>query len=333
MSEHVFVEFPGRAPRWRTWLGHAAGIFLGVVLLFAAWAKVVDPQAYVEQIRREGLDFLLPAWLAAGLGLAVEAALGFALVLCLRRLLVLVPAVLLVAFFLYLTSRNYLAFLNGRLDPSSSCGCFGNLIVRSPSQAFWSDLALLIPPAILMWVGIPPPPLNRLRPRLEIIVGGTLLVLVLAWKSPDLYFLDDLATRLHPGVALDELCVGEGESRACFSELIPEAAEGKHVVILADLHDPAFKGSLDVLDKIIIARKGGPEVWAVTAASPEDIQAFKWQYGGSFEIRSGPAPLLRQLYRALPRSFTVQDGVVTHTYHGMPPSEVLTTPADDDSGG
>ena len=34
---------------------------LGAVLLFAVWAKALDPAAFAEQIRIEGLDVLLSA--------------------------------------------------------------------------------------------------------------------------------------------------------------------------------------------------------------------------------------------------------------------------------
>jgi hypothetical protein len=52
------------------------GGFLGAVLLLAAYAKLLDPNTFVELVRAEGLDFLLPARLVAVFALAVEVGLG-----------------------------------------------------------------------------------------------------------------------------------------------------------------------------------------------------------------------------------------------------------------
>src|SRR6185295_10036150 len=87
------------------WLGTLGGVFLGCVLLFAVWAKALDPAAFAEQIHSLGLDFALPAQAVALIALALEAGLGLALLLGLRRSWVLVPAALLVAFFLSLARR------------------------------------------------------------------------------------------------------------------------------------------------------------------------------------------------------------------------------------
>jgi hypothetical protein len=82
---------------WTWWLGSAGGVFLGAVLLVATWAKAIHPLAFAEQIRIEGLDFLLPAMAVVYLALVLEGAIGMALITNLRRLWVLVPAALLIA--------------------------------------------------------------------------------------------------------------------------------------------------------------------------------------------------------------------------------------------
>ena len=50
-----------RSPRpilW--WVGTFGGAFLGCVLLFAVWAKAIDPASFAEQIHTQKLDFLAP---------------------------------------------------------------------------------------------------------------------------------------------------------------------------------------------------------------------------------------------------------------------------------
>ncbi len=136
-------------PAWRGTVSRLGAAFLGAILVVATVGKVGDPVLFVEQIRKEGLDFLLPAHVVALVALAVEMGLGIALLLGIRQRLVWGASALLVAFFLFLTGRNYYLVLIGERDPNYDCGCFGVFLQRSATEAFWQDLALLIPPLLL----------------------------------------------------------------------------------------------------------------------------------------------------------------------------------------
>ncbi len=173
---------------WRTWAARASGWLLGGVLLLAAVAKVYEPGAFVGQIRLEGLDFLLPAVLVALLALALETGLGLALLLGVHHRLVLASAALLSLFFLGLTGRNYWLVSQGLRDPDESCGCFGSLIERTPAEAFWQDLLLLVPPLrVLLWLRWGKRlPLGRWR--IGIAAAAALLVMVGTALSPALHF-------------------------------------------------------------------------------------------------------------------------------------------------
>lgn len=309
----------------RRTLGTVGGVFLGVVLLVAAWSKLLDPLAFAEQIRTEGLDFLLPAFAVALIALALEVGLGLALVLGIRRLWVMVPTTALVAFFLFLTGRTYWLASQGLLEETNSCGCFGNLVQRTPAEAFWQDLALLVPALILAWIGRRSggrtfPPL-----RTALVGAATVAALLFAWKAPELP-LDDLATRLHPGVEVSELCTGSEETRTCFDLIIPELADGRHLVVLAELEDEEARqeigGEVPRLNDYALGG-AGPRLWMAAEVTPEMLNRLFWQWGPSFEIRQAPASLLRPLYRSLPRSFLVEDGTVVETYPGLPPLEEL----------
>jgi uncharacterized membrane protein YphA (DoxX/SURF4 family) len=296
------------------WLGTAAGVFLGAVLLVAVWAKALDPASFAEQIRVEGLDVLLSAQAVALIALVLEAGLGLALVLGIRRLWVLVPAAVLVAFFTFLTGRAWWMSAHG-LREAESCGCFGNLVQRTPAQAFWQDLLLLVPPLLLSFVG-------RERssgfPRLRtaLVAAATIAVAVFAWKAPELP-LDNLATRLSPGVEVEEICAGATDDAVCLDTVAPELKQGKHLVVMADLEDPALAEAVAGLNKI---KDEGGDVWMLSASPSEQHQAFFWRFGPKFQVVETPEPLLRPLYRRLPRSFRVEDGRVTETFAGLPPA-------------
>ncbi|HEX6901194.1 MAG TPA: MauE/DoxX family redox-associated membrane protein [Thermoanaerobaculia bacterium] len=313
-------------PVW-WWIGTFGGAFLGVVLLVAVWAKMLDPMAFEDQIRLEGLDFLFSAQTVALIALALETGLGLALLLGVRRKWVLIPAVLLVAFFLFLTGRAWYMTANGLRDPAESCGCFGNLVQRTPAEAFWQDLLLLVPALGLAFVGRDRR--TRLFPpvRTAVAVLGAAAVAAFAWKSPELP-LDDLATRLRPGGQVASFCAGGGDApEVCLDSIVPELREGEHLVILANLDDAALTDSVDALNAFA-EKTGNPRLWVLSPSPSDQHRAFFWKWGPRFEIRETPLELIRPLYRRLPRSFLVEGGKVARTFAGMPPALAAHPPQD-----
>lgn len=295
-------------------VGWAGGAFLGAVLVFGGVVKALDPQAFVKLIEIEGLDFLLPAVAVTAIALALEMGLGSALILGLRRTWVLGPSALLVAFFLFLTGRAYYRDLRGiATEDEAGCGCFGNLVERTPAEAFWQDLALMVPALALAFLG------RRAAggaPWIRLAVVGALTVGLLAFAraAPDLP-LDNVATRLKPDLAIDEICSGAGDSRLCLSTVVPELEEGEHWLVIADLNEDLGK-AVDGLNQHVCA---GGRMWILSSATPDENRAFFWSYGPAFEIREAPPTFLSPLYRTLPRSFRVEDGVVVETVSGLPP--------------
>jgi uncharacterized membrane protein YphA (DoxX/SURF4 family) len=298
------------------WLGVAGGVVLGAVLLFASYAKAIDPEAFAEQIVAEGLSPVSLSFAVALFALALELGLGSALLLGIRRLWVLVPAALLVGFFLFLTGRGWWNAAHG-LGEASHCGCFGNLVDRTPAEAFWQDLLLLVPALLLCFLGRGEGgglPRWRLAAIAAVTVGGTLFAAV----APDLP-LDDLATRLAPGAAVTGICTGAGEQRLCLDAVASELETGGHLVVIADLDDEALLTAMPRLNEMALAA-AGPKPWILTASPPEAVGTFRWTQAPIGELREAPASLLRPLYRRLPRSFEVVDGTVTATWAGLPPA-------------
>ena len=295
-------------------VGWAGGAFLGAVLVFGAAVKALDPQGFVTQIEIEGLDFLLPAAVVTVIALALEVGLGSALILGLRRMWILGPSALLVAFFLFLTGRTYYRDLRGiAVEDEAGCGCFGNLVERTPAEAFWQDLALMVPALALAFLG------RRASdgmPWIRLAVVGALTVGLLAFAraAPDLP-LDNLATRLKPDLRVDEICSGDGDSLLCLSTIVPELEEGEHWLVIADLDEDLGK-AVDGLNRQVFAGSG---MWVLSSATPDENRTFFWSYGPAFEIREAPPTFLGPLYRTLPRSFRVKDGVVVETVSGLPP--------------
>jgi len=321
MDALIDRDLPGTAgfgPRPRFyWVGTIAAALLGAVFLIAVWGKALDPSAFAEQIHTEGLDVLLSAQTVALIALALEAGLGLALLFGVRRLWVLVPTALLVAFFVSLTGRAWYLSAHGLRSEAAGCGCFGNLVQRSPAEAFWQDLLLLVPPLALAFVGRDRsgrrfPPL-----RTAGVALGIVAVAVFAWKAPELP-LDNLATRLRPGTEVARICADQSEKPLCLSTIASGLMKGDHLVVIADLSDPVFRQSVPALNETA-RHPEGPRVWVLAAATPEQVTEFQFTQGPVFKLVEAPAPLLRPLYRRMPRAFRVKDGEVTETWPGLPP--------------
>lgn len=304
---------------WRESLAACGGGLLGGVLLVGAWAKIFNPASFAESIAAEGLDFLLPAFLVAVAALGIEIVLGSALLLGLRQRWVLGSSAALVAFFLFLTGRAYRRDLQGIVVEDTSCGCFGNLLERTPAQAFWQDLFLLLPALLLCFLAVGSQ--GSSRKRMTIVAAVGVVGMAFAWRAPHLP-LDDFATRLHPGAEISELCSGSAESRLCLSSLAPELLSGRHVVVLTTLTEDSFVAAVQELNTFAVssaASGASPGLVVLSSATPEEKQIFFWTHGPSFEIAEAPQSVLRPLYRTLPRSFLVSDGRVEQTFRGLPP--------------
>ena len=296
-------------------LGVAGGLVLGFVLLFAAFAKAIDPEAFAEQIVAEGISPVSLSFAVALVALALELGLGTALILNVRRLWVLLPTALLVVFSLFPPGKAWWNDTHG-LGEASHCGCFGNLVDRTPAEAFWQDLLLMVPALVLCFFGRDEGTRQPWR-RLALVAAVTVAGVALAVAAPGLP-LDDMATRLKPGVRVAEICAGAGEERLCLDAVAPELESGRHLVVIADLEDPELLAAMPALNEMALA-PDEPSPWILTASPPEALGVFRWTQAPAFEVREQPLSLLRPLYRSLPRSFEVVGGAVTATWPGLPP--------------
>jgi uncharacterized membrane protein YphA (DoxX/SURF4 family) len=298
------------------WVGRIGAFALGAVLLVAAVAKALDPEGFGESLRAQGLTFGLPAMVLVLLVLALEVGLGLLLVLDVRRPWTLALAGLLVATFVALNGYEWYRAAHGAA-PAAGCGCFGNLVQRTPAQAFWQDLAMLVPALLLACIGVPRSGAAVPRWRSALALAGAVGVMLFAWRAPALP-LDDLATRVRPGTRLAEVCAGsvaDGGQRVCLPDVASEAASGRAWVVLVDL--ATADRWADELNRIA-GREGAPAVVALAAATPDEVRAFGWQWGPTYTVHDAPPALFRPLYRSLPRSFLVEDGRVLRTLPGLP---------------
>jgi uncharacterized membrane protein YphA (DoxX/SURF4 family) len=125
-------------------------IIVGALFVFSGLVKAIDPlglaykmQEFFEVWARDGYlpklmmylyDCALPF---AVVMITLEVILGVALLLGHTKKLVMIPLLLLILFFTFLTS--YVLFTN----KIRACGCFGDCIPLTPTQTFIKDIILL----------------------------------------------------------------------------------------------------------------------------------------------------------------------------------------------
>ncbi len=191
---------------------------------------------------------------------------------------------------------------HGRTDP---CGCFGAYLQTGPAAGIAIDLALLAAAILASW-GL------RRRPERAGLGAFLFLGLVAALSlgltlaSPRLP-IDTVVTGLAPGRTLQELGI---------ASKVP--ADGRYLVALLDVTDPeaaAISARLDALKG-----SGAPPIIALTPSTEEDWAAFLLTAGPSFEIERVDRPVLKRLYRRLPRFFLVASGRVVSVFGSAVPS-------------
>jgi hypothetical protein len=237
------------------------------------------------------------------------------------------PTAALVTFFVGLTGRTWYLDAHGLLTEAPGCGCFGNLVQRTPAEAFWQDLLLMVPALILAFLAFET--LGRPRFRLAVVLLVTAAGTFFAWKAPDLP-LDNLATRLRPGAEIADFCAGssDGNTQVCMNAILPET-QGRHLIVMTDLANPTFLGGIESLNEFVW-QDDVPQLWVLSSATEEENFKFRFSQGAAFDVLETPEPVLRPLYRTLPRSFLMEGGTVVETWSGLPPLDQFS-PADPNS--
>jgi uncharacterized membrane protein YphA (DoxX/SURF4 family) len=287
-----------RAGRARRLAGHAGRLGLGLVFLLAALAKAADPSEFAFEMAGYGIVGSAVAALSAPLLIAFEAALGAAL-LCsvLPRAASAAAIVVLVGF---LGVKGW-ALGHGRTDP---CGCFGTYLQTGPAAGFAIDLVFLALAILTFW-GLRPRR-GEVRPGAFLFLGlVAALALGLTLASPRLP-IDSLVTGLVPGKTLRDLGI---------ASKVP--AEGRYLVALLDVTDPSTTALSSHLDALKGERM--PSVVALTPASEEEKAAFLLAAGPSYDLERVDRPVLKRLYRRLPRFFLVASGRVVAVYGATVP--------------
>ncbi len=289
-------------------IGLASAVVLAGVLTFSVWAKALDPVGFAEQMVRDGMMPKSLSYLAAITMVGIEAALAFALLAVRRKTTLFAVSVVMAGFFLL---SLYQYFFPAE-DPSS-CGCFGNLVQQSPGQhAAVNGVFVLL--AGLAWLSLrgrkgKPPAWRWAVPGAGFALGAAL-----AFAAPHLP-VDNLATQLRPGVQVATLRI---------DEIVPELQSGTTLVLLIDRADELTRQEIARVNELVALEPASQvQVFGLAEVNEELEIEFLWTAAPAFEIRAAAWGTLKPLYRTLPRSFLVKDGVVDVVWDEIPDEQTL----------
>jgi uncharacterized membrane protein YphA (DoxX/SURF4 family) len=280
-----------------------------LVFIAAGLLKALDPAEFAHQMAT--YEIVPPGLLtiAATALIAFEITLGAALLIGFRtRVSALTAAGLLV---LFIALEGY----NLAVGREESCGCFGSYVQRTPTQVILEDL-LLLALAILVWSFLKSWKMRRAGLAAGAVIATAVASLGLTVASPHLP-IDTFVTQLAEGRHIDDLGI---RTRA------PVLAEGRYLVALLDLADPAAVDAAAELNAIA-AWPDAPGVIALTPSDEEERAAFLWSAIPDFEIYPVDRSDLKKLYRRLPRFFLVESGRVVTVYDGpgLPSPDLLSS--------
>lgn len=275
-------------------------IALGMVFLAAGILKAVDPDEFARQIATYGIIPAGGAMVFAYVLIALEIALGAALVVGYRRREAALATSALLVIFMAATAY---AWSQGKTE---GCGCFGSFASRGPGDVLIEDTVFLALGILAFFFGRPRP--GRWRPAataLATLAVGVVLP-AFAYALP----LDPLVTGLKVGIPAADLQLHESPT---------DLGNGEHLVALLNLDDSQARDQVRRLNAVAAA-PGGVEVIAFYGGEVDERTIFCFNTNPGFEVVAVPPSDLKRLYRKLPRFFLMKDGRVSRIWEKVPPA-------------
>jgi hypothetical protein len=282
-------------------LAYLGVAFAGFMFLAAGLIKALDPLGFTEQITYD-LPFLEPlAYPLALAGTLVEILLGTAYLLGIRHRLLIATGLIMVVIFLAITVPKI------GTDEAAGCGCFGNFVIRTPAETATEDLLMMAG----LLLGLAGGSGARLVPWRWTVLGLAALVGVIVPPLAPSLPLDNFATRLKPGATVVDIQ---------FRDPIPELEFGRHIVIL---NETLLEACEEVPESLYQLADSSPDTrfWYVLPSEEGGREGVTWLCLFGAEVVDVPRPVVRTLYRTLPRSFEMVDGTVTRTWEGFPAAQ------------
>jgi len=328
-------------------LYHFIRILTGIVFIFSGFVKMVDPVGTEIKLREYfsvdvlNLPFLNPYALGIGMALILlEWLIGWALIFNYKPKITLNIALILMAFFLFLT--GYSAITGTVTD----CGCFGDAVKLTPRQTFEKNIVLMLLLVYLRFNISHGKEIMKTKTVLLALLGSGAIVLML-WTVRHLPLIDFRpyavgknireGMRIPPGAPqarfvnkwyyrvngeVKEFSDKDQPWKIPGAEFVKRETEQISEGYVPPIHDFSIEGDAgDITDEVLDA----PEIFVVAIPYPQKltqqdlktlmkiIQYFK-QHRKKFVITTAEiTPALERLTRAVNTPINITDGTTLKT--------------------
>ncbi len=283
---------------------------VALIFIAASGIKAFDPAGFAEQIASY---HILPGSLslaAAWFFIIVEFTLAAALLLHVKPELFIPLMMVLLAGFIGVTVYALAQGIGG------NCGCFGNVVHRTPQQTLLEDLLML---AALLFSFI----VLRNDPRR---MRGLKAPLLLAAAALLIAGVTGFHDRLPVDTYVTELRVGRRFTSWPTENLYLDLNSGRRLVFLFTTGSRQIEQEIREMNAVA-QTKGTPQAVGLIIDGSAGLNTLVFQYGVSFPIGALEPRFAKNLYRSLPRAFLLDQGVVRQVWNGIP------TPAEARAAG
>jgi uncharacterized membrane protein YphA (DoxX/SURF4 family) len=282
MTDSMAQEHPGRVPldvpRWRTAVGWAAALGLGLLFLLSGLWKVTDAQGAAVRMAQARVPEWLSLWAAIGFGILETVAGAMLLVPRLRRWGTILSGGLLLIFLAYF-AVNYGA-LRG-----AECSCFPWL-KRVVGPGFFIGDGVMLGLAAVAGVFAERPRGGR---TVALIAGAVTVFALVSWGAD---------TVRHTGKRAPATVLVDGRPMAL--------VEGK---VLLFFFDPECMHCFDAAQKMSRLRWAAARVIGVPVTHPEFAPQFTADTGLAMPLTSDHEKLRRVFpYTAVPVAVALENG-------------------------
>lgn len=276
---------------------------VAAVFLLAAGMKALDVSAFAEQIRAHDI-FPSLSLFGAWFFIIVEVVLSAALIVNAWPRSTAAAMLALLALFIGVTAYAMAAGLEG------NCGCFGDLVQRTPQQVILEDALMMLAMVFVLLVNGGASEKTR-RWKILVLVLAAAAAASLTLFAPQLP-LEEYSTELRVGRQFSSWPV-EGLTR--------DLHTGTHLVFLFSAESKTVEADVAMMNAAAQS-DGIPSSIGLLTEGAAKVTEVMFQYGTAFPVGSIEPRFARKLYRTLPRTFILRDGVVRKVWPGIP------TPAD-----
>lgn len=290
---------------------------IGAVLLLAGFLKAYEPNTFIQQIGEyEILTNLALIKTLAWTLIAVECALGAALIVGLRRRWAVPAATGLLVMFIGAVGW---AWATGATE---NCGCFGSWAKRTPAQAMTEDV-LMLAAIVGAWFLYRAEPARFRRFRLVTVVA-----VLLAGVTLTVIASNSVRQSVDPLARLQAQSRQPSPFAGLAVEGLPlKLEEETRLIALIDTGCTHCQASVPALNQVATQPDKFPPLVALCSNSAQEVEGFQQKFDAKFPLgRISYQDFTRLFERGKPpRIFLLRTGAVLKIWDGQIPNEAEIT--------